>query len=46
MNPIKMKEPLTYRRTSVVVLIVPILNRAAWNVLACNEGELNAELNW
>lgn len=44
MNPTKMKEPLTYRRTPVAVVIVPILNCAAWHVPTCDEGELDAGL--
>ena len=44
MNPIKMKEPLTYRRPSVAVVIVSILNSAAWNVTVCDEGDFDAEL--
>lgn len=44
MNPIKMKKPPTSRRTSVAVVIVPILNCAAWNVPAYDEGEVEAEL--
>ena len=44
MNPIKMKKPPTSRCTSVAVVVVPILNCAAWNVPAYDEGGLEAEL--
>ena len=44
MNPIKMRKPPTSRRTSVAVVVVPILNCAVCNVPAHDEGELEAEL--
>ena len=44
MNPIKMKKPPTSRRTSVAVVIVPIVNLPASNVPVSDEGELEAEL--
>lgn len=45
MDPIKMKNPPTARRTFVAVVIVPIVNRPAWNVPVSDEGELEAELS-
>lgn len=44
MDPIKMKKPPTSHRTSVAVVIIPIVNRPAWNLPVYDEGELEAEL--
>ena len=44
MNPIEMKKPPTSRCTSVAVVVVPILNCAAWNVPAYDERKLEAAL--
>lgn len=44
MDPIKMKKPPTLRRTSVAVIIIPIVNPPAWNVPVYDEGELEPEL--
>ena len=44
MDPIIMKKPPTSRRTSVAVVILPTVNRTAWNVPVYDEGELEAEL--
>ena len=39
-----MKKPAISPRTSVAVVIIPIVKRPAWNVPVYDEGELEAEL--
>lgn len=44
MDPINLKKPPASRRTSVAVVIIPVVNPPAWNVPIYDEAELEAEL--